>query len=151
MTNVSSGDLAFNGTNATGAGGMVDIITVAFDVTGSVGDLDMLDLEFSAMAAAVTFTDLLPVLGVNDCDFTIAVSGLLGDVNGDGFVNSTDALIILSFDVNLPIPQAFEDLINAGFGDVNSDGFTNSTDALIILSFDVNLPVPFAVGEQFCP
>ena len=79
------------------------------------------------------------------------ICGLLGDVNGDGFVNSTDALIILSFDVGLPIPQAFLDLINAGFGDVNSDGFTNSTDALIVLSFDVGLPVPFPVGQQFCP
>ena len=76
---------------------------------------------------------------------------IFGDVNGDDLANSTDALISLSFDVNLPIPQAFEDLINAGFGDVNDDGFTNSTDALIILSFDVNLPVPFPVGEQFCP
>jgi hypothetical protein len=27
-----------------------------------------------------------------------------GDVNGDGLVNSTDALIILSFDVGMSVP-----------------------------------------------
>ena len=29
-----------------------------------------------------------------------------GDVNGDGSVNSTDALIILSYDVDLNVPYA---------------------------------------------
>jgi hypothetical protein len=78
------------------------------------------------------------------------VSGILGDVNGDGLANSTDALIILSFDVGFSIPATFLNLINIGFGDVNSDGFTNSTDALIVLSFDVGLSVPFPVGQAAC-
>ena len=70
-----------------------------------------------------------------------------GDVNGDGQVNSTDALIILSFDANVPISPNFLNLINNGCGDVNSDGKTNSTDALIVLTFDAGLPVPFPVGQ----
>jgi len=75
--------------------------------------------------------------------------GFLGDVNGDDLCNSTDALIILSYDVGLTIPPDFSSRINAGFGDVNSDGPTNSTDALILLSFDVGIPVPFPVCELF--
>jgi hypothetical protein len=71
----------------------------------------------------------------------------LGDVNNDGNCNSTDALIILSYDVGLSVPQEFRDRINAGFGDVNADKVTNSTDALILLSFDARFPVPFPVCQ----
>ncbi|MCH7722335.1 MAG: hypothetical protein IIC76_03200 [Bacteroidetes bacterium] len=86
-----------------------------------------------------------------DIEVATLPSGFLGDVNGDDNCNSTDALIILSFDVGLPIPPDFLDRINTGFGDVNSDGLTNSTDALILLSFDVGIPVPFPVCESFTP
>ncbi len=72
---------------------------------------------------------------------------LLGDVNGDGIVNSTDALIILSGDVGIPITQ----FCPARCGDVNGDSLVNSTDALIILSFDVGMSVPFPVGQPGCP
>lgn len=68
---------------------------------------------------------------------------LLGDVNCDGEVNSSDALMILSHDAGLPIP---EDAC-LEVGDVNDDGVVNSTDALIVLSFDADIPVPFPVGE----
>jgi predicted phosphodiesterase len=74
-------------------------------------------------------------------------TGILGDVNGDGFVNSTDALIILSCDVGLNT-SAFCPM---NCGDVNGDGFVNSTDALIILSYDVGMSVPYPVGEPGCP
>jgi hypothetical protein len=82
--------------------------------------------------------------------FTITVTeggSILGDVNGDGFVNSTDALIILSCDVGLNT-SAFCPM---NCGDVNGDGYVNSTDALIILSYDVGIPVPYPVGEPGCP
>jgi len=148
---VAFGKILFNGASATGASGVFDILCVDFDVIGAVNDTGTVSASFSAMSAAVTFTNLLPSLTVNDCSYTIVAGCLLGDVNGDGFVNSTDCLIILSFDVGLPIPQPFLDLINAGCCDVNMDGFCNSTDALICLSFDVGLPVPFPVGQQFCP
>jgi hypothetical protein len=76
--------------------------------------------------------------------------GLLGDINDDGAVNSTDALIALSFDAGLPVPQPFVDRINLGFADANDDGVTNSTDALLLLSFDAGIPVPFPVGDPVC-
>jgi hypothetical protein len=73
--------------------------------------------------------------------------GILGDVNGDETVNSTDALIILSCDVGFDTSQ----FCPMNCGDVNDDGHVNSTDALIILSYDVHIAVPYPVGEPGCP
>ena len=71
----------------------------------------------------------------------------LGGVNGDGAVNSTDALIILSADVGINTSQ----YCPMNCGDVNGDGCVNSTDALIILSYDVGISVPYLVGSGACP
>jgi len=79
-------------------------------------------------------------------NFTAATS-ILGDVNGDNELNSTDALIILSGDVGINISQFCP--INCG--DVNADGLVNSTDALIILSYDVGITVPYPLGTSSCP
>ncbi|MCK6621081.1 MAG: hypothetical protein HUU32_09855 [Calditrichaceae bacterium] len=76
--------------------------------------------------------------------------GLLGDINGDGAVNSLDALLMLSYDAGLPLPQPFLDRIALGFGDVTEDGLTNSTDALVTLSWEVGFTVPFPVGDPVC-
>ncbi len=80
-------------------------------------------------------------------NFDIEGAALLGDVNGDQAVNSTDALVVLSGDVGIQIPQ----YCPANCGDVNGDGYVNSTDALIILSYDVGESVPFPVGQPGCP
>ncbi len=88
--------------------------------------------------------------------FTLTVlkpctKGFLGNITTqDTVANSTDALIILSFDAGLQIPPDIQNLIDLGFGDVNADGITNSTDALIILSYDAGIPVPFPVGDPVC-
>jgi len=82
--------------------------------------------------------------------FTITVTeggGILGDVNGDDAVNSTDALIILSCDAGIDTST----FCPMNCGDVNGDGLVNSTDALIILSYDAGIPVPYPVGEPGCP
>jgi hypothetical protein len=73
--------------------------------------------------------------------------GILGDVNGDDNVNSTDALIVLSCDVGINVSQ----FCPMNCGDANADGLVNSTDALIILSYDVGMSVPFPVGTAGCP
>jgi hypothetical protein len=73
-----------------------------------------------------------------------ASASLLGDVDGNGLVNSTDALIILSADAGIST-VAFCPM---NYGDVNADGLVNSTDALIILSYDAGLSVgSFPVGQ----
>ena len=74
-------------------------------------------------------------------------SGILGDVNHDDAVNSTDALIVLSYDAGLDT-SAFYPM---NCGDVNNDTYINSTDALIILSYDAGMTVPFPVGQPGCP
>jgi len=78
--------------------------------------------------------------------FTVE-TGILGDVNGDDTVNSTDALIILSCDVGIDTSA----YCPMNCGDVNDDGLINSTDALIILSYDVGIYVPYPVGEPGYP
>jgi hypothetical protein len=72
---------------------------------------------------------------------------ILGDVNDDEAVNSTDALIILKGDVGLDISSHCP----MNCGDVNGDGYVNSTDALLVLRYDVGLSVLFPLGEEGCP
>ena len=62
--NVGSGSIAFNGANTTGATGNNIVLTITFDVVG--GGTSSLDLGYSAMAAATTFANLLPILTVTD-------------------------------------------------------------------------------------
>ncbi|MBD3291079.1 hypothetical protein GF337_19885 [candidate division KSB1 bacterium] len=143
----SSGHLDFASANPSGTTGEINILNVTFDVTGTEGQSGSIDLEFSALTAASTFMNLLPYLTTEDCDYTIMPSGILGDINGDENVNSTDALIVLSCDVGIDVSQ----FCPMNCGDVNGDGLVNSTDALIILSYDVGIDVPFPVGETGCP
>jgi hypothetical protein len=77
----------------------------------------------------------------------VAATTILGDVNGDDAVDSTDALIILSGDAGIDVSQ----FCPMNCGDVNADGFVNSTDALIVLSYDADMTVPYPVGEPGCP
>jgi hypothetical protein len=142
--NVGTGTISFNGANATGATGNNVVLQITFDAVG-VGT-SALNLEYSAMAAAYTFTDLRPILTVTDGQVVVR-AGILGGVNDDGQVNSTDALIILSADVGMNTST----FCPMNCGDVNGDGHVNSTDALIILSYDVGMSVPFAVGTGACP
>ncbi len=147
--NANAGMIEFNGSNPNGAGGEIEILEVMFEVVGAAGANDILDLNFSAMAAAGSFTNLLPKLTILDGPFSIIRSAcqVCGDVSDDGAANSTDALIVLSYDAGITLPPAILDKINAGCGDVNTDGATNSTDALIILSYDAGISVPFPVGN----
>ncbi len=64
-----------------------------------------------------------------------AFAALRGDVNGDGTVNSSDALLVLQYAVGQI------DSINEERADVNYDGMINSSDALIILKISVGMSV----------
>ena len=149
----AAGTIDFNGAQVAGQDSVVSIMYVEFTVIDGIseGTTGNVDLSFSAMAAANTFEDLLPKLGINNFSYEVSAKPLLGDVNGDGLVNSTDALIVLSFDAGLTISDAATlERLNASVGDVNADGATNSTDALLILSYDVGLFVPAPVNEPTC-
>jgi hypothetical protein len=144
--------LSFNGINNQGRTGVVDIFTTDFIVKASAGEKIKLQVDIPVMAAALTFADLRPNLLVEVCEPTvIAGGGLLGDVNEDKAVNSTDALIVLSYDAGLSVPPPVLARINQRFGDANIDNSTNSTDALVILSYELNPPSPYPVGVPYCP
>ena len=57
------------------------------------------------------------------------VIGILGDVNGDGFVTPEDAMLILQMLVGL-VPWTPRALL---LGDINGDGMVDTTDAALIL------------------
>lgn len=65
----SSGKLSFNGAYPSGATGKSNVLTVTFIVLGP----STFDLEFSAMLSALDFTNLLPILTINDGSVITAV------------------------------------------------------------------------------
>jgi hypothetical protein len=79
--------------------------------------------------------------------YFVASTSKSGDVNGDGLVNSTDALVVLSCDAGIGVSQ----FCPMNCGDVNGDGLVNSTDALIILSYDAGMSISYPVGVAGCP
>lgn len=66
--------------------------------------------------------------------------GSLGDVNGDGFINSTDALWIIQYEFGM------RDGLTNETADLNGDGSINSTDALwgIQIEFGLRLKAAFS-------
>jgi uncharacterized repeat protein (TIGR02543 family) len=64
----ATGHIIFNGANAEGANGNITAFTVTFDVVGA--GTSPLNLDYSALAAASTFCDLLPGATVNDGSVT---------------------------------------------------------------------------------
>lgn len=109
-----SGELSFDGT--------VDYITYRED-----------DAE-SNIAWICTYENSVNAAATG-CTVEIAAPYVLGDVNGDDKVNSTDAVLILQYDVNLITASD----LNLQAADVNGDGAVNSTDAVLILQYDVGL------------
>jgi len=65
---VGQGKLLFAAANPRGASGKVKILDVKFRVVGKPGSRIVMNLHFSAMAAARTFKDLLPVLKLKTPD-----------------------------------------------------------------------------------
>ena len=82
--NTGSGQISFNGANAIGATGSTIVLNIVFNVIGTGSST--LDLEFSAMAAASTFTSLLPILTVNDA--LVTSSGSAGAISYLGDIGS---------------------------------------------------------------
>lgn len=74
------------------------------------------------------------------CRFRVNITELpkaYPDVNGDGKINSADALIVLQYSVDLnDTIKTEEQFMNA---DTNGDGRINSVDALTILKISVGM------------
>jgi hypothetical protein len=87
-----SGHLVFNGANASGATGNIIVLTITFNVVGA--GTSVLHLAYSAMAAATTFANLLPILTVTDGQFVVAA--LPGDLDSDCDVDIVDIMLVAS-------------------------------------------------------
>ena len=74
--------------------------------------------------------------------------GVLGDVNNDGRVNISDALIVATYSVNSGITVPNNGDIQ--LGDVNGDGRINISDALIVATYSIdptNSALPAGIGQ----
>ena len=69
VVNAQGSQITFNGLNRTGVTGCFNILTVTFAATST--GTSSLNLEYSAMAAAMTFTDLMGFLTVHDNTVTV--------------------------------------------------------------------------------
>ena len=65
--------------------------------------------------------------------------GMLGDVNGDGLVDTTDAKLVMQLDLGLVSPAD----LNVEVADVNGDGLVDTTDAKLIMQLDLGLITEF--------
>ena len=73
----------------------------------------------------------------------IDTRGVIGDADGDGDVDSTDAMLVLQYDAMI----IGKDELNLILCDVDGDGDVDSTDAMYILQFDGLLIEEFPVEE----
>ena len=76
-----------------------------------------------------------PVGGLSELDLPKEEVTLLGDVNGDGNIDTTDAKLVMQFDLGL-VSEANLDVAAA---DVNGDGNIDTTDAKLIMQLDLGL------------
>ena len=107
--NVSAGQLAFNQFYAQGAGEVVNVISVSFDVVGVSGDSSPLDLSFSALDAASTFTNLLASATVVDGQVQIPTQGQV-PISANVQVQDETA----SYGATVQIPIRVTDTTNQG-------------------------------------
>jgi len=106
---------------------MILTFTVADDASK---DNYLLDLSVDYSANDDEETYLVTVPGTIEQDI-----GMLGDVNGDEFVDMFDALLIIRYDVGMiTFTDAQQEL-----ADVNKDGESDFMDAIIVLKLDANL------------
>lgn len=129
------GSLQFTAISPVGATGLVTVARVPFFLRDTLGAA--LNLSFSEMSGAGSFTNLLPLLAVSSGTMCPA-RGRWGDLDRDQQANSRDALLTLSKVVGLPVDTIYD----ASLADVNADGSIQSVDALIILSYAVGIDIP---------
>ncbi len=124
-----SGQITFNGANASGAAGTTIVISITFNVIGT--GTSQLDLAYSAMATANTFKNLIPVLTINDSQ--VSVSGpagsisYIGDIGSNSIKNSSTASLVVTTTTAV---SAGNDIIIAYATDPSQDLNIAITDAV---------------------
>lgn len=128
----------------------VETVSVSFVAgeNGAVLSSSPLTVEKGTLVSNITFPDVQPDDGyefdawtvsggvdngaiVSDVVYTAHFKEklLLGDVNGDGTVNSIDAALVLKYASGLDVS------LNTAAADVTGDGLVNSIDAALILKY----------------
>ena len=90
------------------------------------------------MSVGTTKIHATSVDGNHSAEVTVTVTATpqLGDVNGDGYIDSADAMLCLRYSVGLA-KELTEEQKSAA--DVNKDGFVDAGDAIKILRYDAKL------------
>ena len=92
----------------------------------------------TAVSVGTTKIHATSVDGNHSAEVTVTVTAApqLGDVNGDGYIDSADAMLCLRYSVGLA-KELTEEQKRAA--DVNKDGFVDAGDAIKILRYDAKL------------
>lgn len=92
----------------------------------------------TAVSVGTTKIHATSVDGNHSAEVTVTVTAApqLGDVNGDGYIDSADAMLCLRYSVGLA-KELTEEQKSAA--DVNKDGFVDAGDAIKILRYDAKL------------
>lgn len=92
----------------------------------------------TAVSVGTTKIHATSVDGNHSAEVTVTVTAVpqLGDVNGDGYIDSADAMLCLRYSVGLA-KELTEEQEKAA--DVNKDGFVDAGDAIKILRYDAKL------------
>jgi len=138
-SSIANGQINISGISAQGATivGEGHILDIVFDVA----DTATLDATGSFVFVEVKMYDATPsLLSVDYSDtaiLTVSPQYILGDIDGNGVVDSADALIALQISTGERIPTDLEQQA----GDVNGDGVIDSADVTLILRLSVGLPL----------
>lgn len=127
----AQGVVRFTGANANGVGGIVTLGSVTLEVLTTASS-SPLTASFAELAAARTFTNLLPFLTVTSATFCPGL--YIGDLDKNSLIQARDAQIVAMHAVGLAVADT-------SGGDTDGDGKVNTRDALIILSHVVGLDV----------
>jgi photosystem II stability/assembly factor-like uncharacterized protein len=121
------------GSSVTGVTGTATLASIVFQAAGTAGASGPLTLT------AAVFADPngapIPVTVTNG---TVMIGATGPDANGDGVVNSVDALCILRQTAGFPATAACPNPLPQG--DVNNDLVVNSIDSLCVLRYVAGLP-----------
>lgn len=118
------------------------LFTVNFKLSETAADGTTGTFTVNTEGAYDTAAALVSGTEQTDKTFTITVEepkGLLGDVNGDGKVNSRDAMLVLQYSAKITT-LAEDQLVR---GDVNKDNKVNSRDAMRILQYSAKIITEF--------
>ena len=110
------------------------------DQTAATGNIDgTATIEFDVYPSSIQDSVIL-ITGVDGGPLVAAIVNakyILGDVNGDGYIDATDALFVLRHAARIQGAELTGSVLSAA--DVNNDTYVDATDALFILRLRAGL------------